>query len=84
LICCAAESRQLKNSNFITPEVIWSKKNFEIDAQGQKYKNGYLAKNSHFAILALLPLYKKCMKDLLHNFAQKVSQALSRPVHGLI
>ena len=29
---------------------------FKIDAQGQKCHNGYLAKNSHFAILALLSL----------------------------
>ena len=54
-------------------------------------------KNSHFAILALFSLcidFKNfflpndflliIIKDLLHNFSQKVYLALSRPVHVLI
>ena len=42
---------------------------FEIHAQGQKCQNGYLAKNSHFAILALLSL---CM-DFKNSFGQMTS-----------
>ena len=34
----------------------FGKKKFEINAQGQKCKNGYVAKNSHYAILAILSL----------------------------
>ena len=45
------------NKSFIVlnQKSFWQKI-FEIDAQGQKCQNDYLAKKSHFAILALLSL----------------------------
>ena len=45
------------NSSFITlNQKSFCQKDFEIGAQGKKCQNGNLARNSHFAILALLSL----------------------------
>ena len=60
----------------------------------QNYPSYYFLPNSHFGTFAPVHGFQKffwpndfwlsVMKDLLHTFAQKVSQALSRPVHVLI
>ena len=70
-----------------------AKRIFENNAKEQKCQNGYLAKKSHFAILALLSMcidFKNfflpndfslnVMKDLLYTFAKKVSQAAYRVI----
>ena len=74
-----------------------AKRIFEIDAQGQKCQNGKVGiflPNSRFGTFVHVHPFQRLfwpndfwlsiMKDLLQVFAQKVSQALSRPVHVLI
>ena len=64
---------------------------------GKNCQNGYLAKKQplcHFGTFFPVHQFQKfflpndfsliIMKDLLHNFSQKVYLALSRPVHVLI
>ena len=63
-------------------------------AKVPKWQSGYFLPNSHFGTFAPVHRFQKffwpndfwlsVMKYLLHTFAQKVSQALSRPVHVLI
>ena len=74
-----------------------AKRIFEIDAQGQKCRNGKVAiflPNSHFGTFVPVHRFQKfflpndfslsVMKDLLHTFAQKVSLAPSRAINVLI
>ena len=72
------------------------KKFIEIDAQEQKCQNGKMANFAKLPFGTFVPVHRfqnffwqndfwlSVMKELLHTFAEKVSQALSRPVHVLI
>ena len=62
-------SQSVMGLSYHTTRTHLVKRIFEIDVQGQKCQNGYLAKNSHFAILALLSL----SIDFKNHFCQMTS-----------
>ena len=87
---------KLCNGSFISvnEKLFRQKKKIKLmlKEKGPKWQNGYFLPNSHFGTFVPVHGFQKffwsndfssnVMKDLLHTFAQKVSQALSRAIHA--
>ena len=77
-------AKTYNRSSIVLNQKSFGQKKIEIVAQGRKCQNGYLARKITTLPLLFLCMDFKIVFDQLQVFAQKVSQALSRPVHVFI